>query len=572
MKTGSALPALPASGAIRGATRPRLFSAPSRIASYTAGDDAVELAADAGLILDEWQAWVLRQAMAERDDFTFAAFEVGIVCARQNGKNAIVEARQLAGLFNHHHRLQIHTAHEFKAAQEHFLRVRDLVDSKDAYRRKVARIMTSHGEEGIELKATPCLVMGSANRFVRRSVKSRLRFLARSSGSGRAFSCDALYYDEAMKLALEQVSASFPTMSARWNPQIWYTGSAGDETSVQLGSVRDRGIAGGDPDLLFVEFSIDPHTEFCNLDPGRGPVCTAHDDPHDPRSWAKANPGIPHRITLAYIAKEMRAMSPTGVSVAPPDGFAREILSVGSWPVSADGWAVISKDMWEARRDPAGSDAERPARPLCLAVDSTPDQSASAIGLAGLRPSDGRMVIQVPVGDDGMPDHRAGTGWLIPRLVQLSGRVRPCAVVIDPRGPLGEDFALAAEKAGLRVERITGADVAGAFAWFYRACKEDTVRHLGQGSLTNGLAGAATRDVGDGGKAWARKNTSIDICALVACSFAGWGRGKFGRGGYDLSKSVAGATAPPTAEELAPGLAAGLAPVRTLEQIALEDM
>jgi phage terminase large subunit-like protein len=63
------------------------------------GREAVELAASAGLVLDEWQAFVLERALGVRENGKWAAFEVGLVVPRQNGKGGLLEARELAGLF-----------------------------------------------------------------------------------------------------------------------------------------------------------------------------------------------------------------------------------------------------------------------------------------------------------------------------------------------------------------------------------------------------------------------------------------------------------------------------------------
>jgi predicted amidohydrolase YtcJ len=61
--------------------------------------EAVELAASAGLVLDDWQQHVLVSALGERPDAlgTWAAFEVGLVVPRQCGKGGVLEARELAG-------------------------------------------------------------------------------------------------------------------------------------------------------------------------------------------------------------------------------------------------------------------------------------------------------------------------------------------------------------------------------------------------------------------------------------------------------------------------------------------
>ena len=102
------------------------------------------------------------------------------------------------------------------------------------------RIRTANGSEMIELKTG-----------------QRLQFVARTAGSGRGFSADTVILDEAYELGDDQMAALLPTLSARPNPQIWYTSTAGKETSVQLGRVRERGIAGDDPSLAFFEWSAD---------------------------------------------------------------------------------------------------------------------------------------------------------------------------------------------------------------------------------------------------------------------------------------------------------------------------
>src|SRR5499427_4923258 len=99
---------------------PRLLVAPDYRSS--AGQEAIELAQLAGLYLDPWEALVLEHALGEGDDGRWAAAEVGLCVPRQNGKNAVLEARELAGLFLLDEHLTIHSAQHFKTAKEHFLR------------------------------------------------------------------------------------------------------------------------------------------------------------------------------------------------------------------------------------------------------------------------------------------------------------------------------------------------------------------------------------------------------------------------------------------------------------------
>jgi len=190
-----------------GAQTPRYQLVPP--AKSSAGPDAVDLAASAGLILDPWQELVLEGALAEAPDGRWAATEVALVVPRQNGKGGILEARELAGLFLFEERLILHSAHEFKTAAEAFKRLLFLIQNTPDLEQRVHRVRTAHGDEGIELKGG-----------------QRIKFVARSTGSGRGFAADCIILDEAYNLSDAGMSALFPTMAAIRNPQLWYTSSA----------------------------------------------------------------------------------------------------------------------------------------------------------------------------------------------------------------------------------------------------------------------------------------------------------------------------------------------------------
>ena len=196
-----------ASVVLQGAQEPRFLLTPARWSP--AGQEAIELAASAGLILDPWQELVLHGGLAEAPNGRWQCPEVGLVVPRQNGKGAILEARQLAGLFLFDEQLILHSAHEFKTAADSFRRFLALVQNTPDLNRRVHRVRTSHGDEGIELKTG-----------------QRLRFVARSTGSGRGFTADCIILDEAYNLSAAGMSALLPTLSAVANPQIWYTSSA----------------------------------------------------------------------------------------------------------------------------------------------------------------------------------------------------------------------------------------------------------------------------------------------------------------------------------------------------------
>ncbi|KAF4408692.1 terminase [Streptomyces lycii] len=460
-----------------GAQRPRIFTAPEY--ASTTGQEAIELAAEAGLILDPWQQLVLTQGLGERADGKWSAFEVCVNVPRQNGKGAIIEARQLAGLFLLNEQLILHSAHEFKTSIEAFRRVESLISNCDMLRKRVHRVRRTTGEEAIELLTG-----------------QRLRFLARSGGSGRGFTGDCNILDEAMILGDDAMGALMPTMSARPNPQLWYLGSAGiGAPSKQLGRLRARALAGGDAALAYMEWSADTCRDECP------PDCAEHDSPDDEASWAKANPSLGIRISAEHIGRERLSMS--------DEIFATERLGVGNYPSdAAAAWPVISEAAWNAITD----DTAAPAAPLTFAIEVTPERTHAAIGVAG--PFGDRRAVEVI-------DHRTGTSWVLKRALELQERWKPIGFVIDagsPAGSLVPEF----EKAGLNVITPRVRDIAQACGMFFDAVADQSIAHRNQAPLRTALAAADRRPLGDAW-AWARRGTGTDISPLVAVTLALWG-------------------------------------------------
>jgi hypothetical protein len=484
---------------------PRLQLAPAVTSS--AGKEAIGFAARAGLILDPWQCYCLDLSLGERDDGKWASFEVCLICGRQNGKNAILEARVLAGLFLFGEELIIFTAHQFKTARRSFRRILRLIESTPALDRRVAKVSRSHGEEGIELKSG-----------------QELQFLARSGQSARGFSGDLLIWDEAMFLVSEDVGASLPLLSARTlatagGPQVWYTASAGMMHSTQLARVRRRGIAGTDTDLTFMEYSIDPHTPRCQ------PSCRKHDTPFTEASYLKANPALQTgRLTFEHIERERAAMD--------AESFNRERLGIGTYPAPEDGWVVIPKSWWAAVHTDS---RPRLDTPVC-GLHTTPDRSMSAIAVCGAI-GDGRVQIEID-------DHAPGTDWLVPRAAQLAERWE-AKFVVDPRSPAGSEID-ALKDAGVDVVKPTVQDTAHACGLFYDAVRDDTLRYWagqrgsrGHNSVSSGLAGAATRKTGTAW-VWDDYSAAVDMSPLAAATWAHWGHRRFAGdlADYNLADSV----------------------------------
>jgi hypothetical protein len=471
-----------ARSAQQGSQTPRIWHVPPFVSST--GEEVIELAQMAGLLLDPWQEFVLAESLGEKSDGSWAAFEVGLAAPRQNGKNALLEARELAGLFLLGEQLIIHSAHQFDTSVEQFRRLLYLIENTPEFDRRVDKISRAHGAEGITLL-----------KDRRTGVQQRITFRTRTRGGGRGFSGDCLIMDEAMILPESAYGALLPTLSARPNPQIWFTGSAVDqqvhEDGIVFARVRERGIA-GDPSLAYFEFSAE----------GEEPESLTHEELDDEELWAQANPGLGIRISSEHIAKERRSMDRRT--------FAVERLGVGDWP-RTDGLSgvVITPQAWAELSDLSSAAQD----PVCFCIEVSPDRARAAIGVAGAR-SDGLTHLEVV-------DHRRGTGWLVDRAKQLDDTHQPIGFVVDGGGPAGS-LIPELERAGVKVIPVNAKEYTQACGMLYDAVEQSEVRHLGTQELSSAVAGAVKRQLGEAW-AWSRKNSSIDISPLVAITLAFFG-------------------------------------------------
>jgi hypothetical protein len=446
-----------------------------------------EVLAIAGLELDPWQELVLRVSLRLRAKDLWLAMEVGVNVGRQNGKGALIEARQLAGIYVLREPLQIYSSHHFKTSLEAFSRLEQRILDTEL-ERQIKRnkygdlsIKHTHGEEGIEF-ANP---------------RRRVTFQTRTKGSGRGLTCNTLYGDEAMFFAEFQHGALKPTLSAVHNPQVWYAGSAVDqeihEHGLVFARVRERAIKGDDPDLIYFEWSAG------NGEPEKDhPSAVFEETAVDPAAWAQANPALGIRIRPEVIAAEQRSMAPRS--------FAVERLGVGDWP---DPNAIVSTmirlEDWNALVDSSSSMEAVDA----LAFDVSPDRRASiaAVG-ANLQELWHLEVI----------DNREGTSWLPARVAELVERHRPRVVVCGAHSP-ASGFIAKIEELGVKVRELSTDEHSQACGRFVDAVGERGLRHPGGSVLAGAIRGAKARPFGDAWL-WSRRNSDVDISPLVAGTLA----------------------------------------------------
>lgn len=444
----------------------------------TLGDDAVALAKSCGLVLDDWQQMVVRDALGLLDDdYTLAAFQVGCVVPRQNGKGGVIEAIELAGLFLLEDKLVIHSAHQFDTSFEAFLRMETLLEANAELSSRVKSIYRAPGKEGITLRTG-----------------QRLRYKARTRGGGRGFTCDRLIYDEAMELPEAVIGATIPTLSTRPRPQVYYFGSAVDHQVHMNGHALTRlraRAAAGEKRIAYSEWGVDVETPDEVTDEMLADV-----------EIAKAtNPAFGIRITEDFLKDERASMSPRTYAVE----------RLGAWdpPSLEEALGVFDPERWNDLADPVSAIE----KDLWFGFDVGPARESGTICAAGVR-ADGLPHVEVI-------DRRAGTGWIAARLGELAEKHKPKGLICDERGP-ASTLLPDLQRAGLDVRTTQSTEMARACGAFYDAYDQGRLRHLGQSELAGAVFNAAQRPLGDAW-AWSRKGSAIDISPLVAATLGLWG-------------------------------------------------
>ena len=451
-----------------------MWCAPS--APTTAGPEAVELAEVASLYLLPWERFVIEHALRQDTGGLWAAFEVLLIVARQNGKGSVLEAMELYALFVLGLNV-FHTAHLMKTSRDAYKRLWMLIEATPQLRRRVFSVRE---------KADEC--------EIRLWNGARIVFMARGSRAGRGLTdCDVLVLDEALFLEERTTDAIVPTMSTRPNPQIWYTSSAGVTGSALLRKLRARLHASAEGMAGF---------EWSAREPARNEPPL---DPTDRALWAQANPSLGMEVggrvllTERYIENEQRVLG--------PEGFARERLGIFD-PDPNDDDRVIGEPEWLAR---AGAPS-RPDERLAFAISAEhPDAGHGSISLAGRLGAE-RVVQSV--------DYRRGTSWMVARAVELQERHNPIGFAVDPGGPAG--FLIdELEEAGVTLLKPTMREVAHASGQLLASVVDTAdLRHFQQPELDAAVASAGMRPLG---KAWTWSQVGDDdISPLESVTLALW--------------------------------------------------
>jgi hypothetical protein len=411
------------------------------------------------------------EAHKVKSDGRWANPLVTVVVARQNGKTTLMKVRALAGLFLWQDGLQIGTAHRLTTSLETFRDLVNIIEENEHLAKQVKRIRWAHGSEEIELKSE-----NGGGRYMVKAGGSAARGISKP---------ETVFVDETRELKDESTWASLRyTMMAAKNPQLWTLSNAGDQHSIVLNSLRERGMsaAKGD-DIAYYEYS----SNYEKID----------DSPAFWKGAAMANPALGHTIHIDNIRAVLND---------PPDVVKTEVLC--RWVATIS--AAIPAEEWNQCGE-EGLELD-PEKTTWLGVDVSPNRRDCAL-VAAQQIDDERFFVKLlhtwhnPIN----LDDKAIANDIAPYTKQYQVET----VAYSKR--TASAIAARLVPAGIPISDIDGALYGQACDELLGAITSKRLRHdPKQTELTKQILSAARLPFGDGGWTIGRRASQSTVCATVA--------------------------------------------------------
>ena len=437
----------------------------------TRGQELIDFADSIGIPLLPWQKFVAMEAHRYKPDGRFAAPLVCVVVARQQGKTTLMKIRALAGLFLWQDGLQIGTAHRLTTSLETFRDIVNIIEENEDLAKQVKKIRWAHGSEEIELQSK-----FGGGRYMVKAGGSAARGISKP---------ETVFVDETRELKDESTWASLRyTMMAAKNPQLWTLSNAGDQHSVVLNGLRERGMsASPNDDIAYYEWS----SNYDKID----------DTPAFWKGAAMANPALGHTVHIDNIRAVLND---------PPDVVKTEVLC--RWVATIS--AAIPAEEWNQCAE-EGLELD-PEKTTWLGIDVSPNRRDAALVAAQQIDSERFFVKLLHTWHNPINlDDKAIANDIAPYTKQY-----PVETVAYSKRTAS---AIAARlvPAGIPISDIDGALYGQACDELLGAITSKRLRHdPKQTELSKQILSAARLPFGDGGWTIGRRASQSTVCATVA--------------------------------------------------------
>ena len=258
---------------LRGATKPRLYSAPLKGKSKVA--DVIEIANLLEEKLLPYQEYVLKDMLTVDKKNMWVRKSSLLLISRQNGKTFLARMLILTHLLKWNTDVLIMSSNR-SMALETFRQVAKALENNPSLMAMVKQIRYANGTESIEMLSGARLDVVAATR---------------DGSRGRSIN-GLLYIDEVREISEEGYRAAMPVTRAHANSHVLLTSNAGDAFSTTLNDLRSRALDSPPKSFGFYEYSA---PQYCKIT--------------DRAAWALANPALGYTITEAAI-EEAIATSP----------------------------------------------------------------------------------------------------------------------------------------------------------------------------------------------------------------------------------------------------------------------
>lgn len=408
--------------ALTGSQDARFNTAPCpRGYSMEHAENAIELAAGYGLILDPWQQDVVRAWLRTGKDGLWCSSTWAVSVSRQNGKNGSLEVVELYLMVFLGLKI-LHTSHLLGSARKAFKRLMHFFGRKvnDPNARfpelnaLVVEVRKTNGQEAIELSNGAVIELG-----------------ARTGGAGRGSSFDVLVVDEAQEYEEDEQEALEPTISASptGDPVTIYMGTPprdDGERGAPFMRVRSSAVTGENKRVAYVEHS--PVGDVDRMDEG-----TLRAFVRDRKNWVAAIPALGGRVAVRTVEDEVARWSPRTV--------ARERLNM--WPTPRQGGKpAFPEKLWDSR----GIVNPDPGWPVAAyGVDINYARDSVAIGVATFA-DEGSTHFELA---EDAPFAEEGTQALVSWLWVRAKRTKP--VVLQKHSPAHNLLEVSLKAKGMKV-------------------------------------------------------------------------------------------------------------------------
>lgn len=461
---GSVKPEPAEQGGLRGSIQPRIRSKPNDLPSK--GQEMIQFCKDIGFPLLPWQELLAIEMHKVKPDGRWAHPEVGIIIARQNGKSTFMALRILTGMFLWGEKLQVHTAHKLTTSSEIFWKIDDMIQSSPRLEALFSKKYESKGSQEIKLL--------DGTRYLVRANNSASRGIAAP---------DVIHLDEVREYHDEDVWASLRfTQMASKNPMAIIYSNAGDQHSIVLNKLRQRGLAasaGADDPIGWFEWSAE---EGCDI--------------HDYKAWSQANPSLGYTIH----EDNLKAAMNDEESIIRTELLCQWVNQINP---------AINPGLWK-ECEQKGIRLDKDST-VWLGIDLSPDRKEAALVAAQRTNDDNFNVVLLetyssPHTLDDMHLANSISEW---------ARKFPIETVAYSRQTAGAVAARLAP-AGIPTTAIDGAVYGQACDEMLSAITSKRLRHPGTEEFTKQVLSAVKLPFKDGGWYLGRKVSSGTICATVA--------------------------------------------------------